>query len=92
MIKELQKEESITIEIPNWCKIGKIIEWKDEKCVADNDPYWYKEKILSFGYDGFFHQAHNCPVYYSKFSDYGKTIRECEFQTCLMQNKRYFTR
>lgn len=64
------------IEIPEWCVIGKIIEWK-----TFDSNYgklkWFKEKIISYGCDGFFHQAYNCPVYYSKFSDYGKTIREC---------------
>jgi hypothetical protein len=64
------------INIPDWCCIGKTIEWK----TFDTDygkARWFKEKIISFGYDGFFHQAYNCPVYYSKFSDYGNTIREC---------------
>ena len=61
------------IEVPDWCIIGKYIEW--------NAPYITgyeraKKKILSYGRDGFFHQGYNCPVYYSKFSEYGKTIRE----------------
>ena len=37
-----------------------------------------ERKIISYGNDGFFHQAHNCPVYYNKFSDLGKTVRLCE--------------
>lgn len=64
------------IEVPDWCLIGKHIEWQ----MYDpdyGDVRWFKEKILTFGYDGFFHQAYNCPVYYSKFSEYGNTIREC---------------
>ena len=41
-------------------------------------PKWFKEKIISYGNDGFFHQNHDCPVYYNKFSDLGKTVRLCE--------------
>jgi hypothetical protein len=41
---------------------------------------WVREKIISYGVDGFFHQAHNCPVYYSRFSEYGDYIREVENQ------------
>lgn len=37
-----------------------------------------EKKIISYGNDGFFHQNHNCPVYYNKFSDLGKTVRLCE--------------
>ena len=37
---------------------------------------WFKEKIISYGVDGFFHQAYCCPTYYHKFSDYGKSVRE----------------
>jgi len=64
----------MTIEVPDWCIIGKWIEW--------NAPYitgneWATERIISYGKDGFFHQAHNCPVYYSSFLEYGKRIREC---------------
>lgn len=65
----------MTIEIPDWCIIGKIIEW-NTPAITGNE--WVKEKIISYGIDGFFHQAHNCPVYYSKFVEYGKKIRECK--------------
>lgn len=65
----------MTIEIPDWCVIGKIIEWS---APAINGNKWVKEKIISYGIDGFFHQAHNCPVYYSKFAEYRKKIRECK--------------
>ena len=42
------------------------------------DTYnWFKEKIISYSENGFYHQAHNCPIYHSLFSDYGKSVREC---------------
>ena len=63
------------IEVPDWCVIGKFIEWN---CPYRTGYEWVKEEIISYGTDGFYHQAHNCPVYYSKFSDYGHTIRECK--------------
>lgn len=63
------------IDIPDWCVIGKYIEWRNPYITGYE---WVKEKIISYGVDGFFHQEHNCPVYYSKFSDYGKTIMECQ--------------
>ena len=70
---KIERKINMIIEIPDWCVIGKWIEW--------NAPYitgneWVDEKILSYGYDGFFHQGCNCPVYYTKFSEYGRTVRE----------------
>lgn len=65
----------MTIEIPDWCIIGKIIEWNRPDLTGAE---WTDEKIISYGVDGFFHQEHNCPVYYTKFSEYGKTLRECK--------------
>lgn len=64
------------IEIAEWCKIGRTIEYKMFDPEYE-ELRWFEEKIISFGYDGFFHRAFGCPVYYSKFSDYGNTIREC---------------
>lgn len=64
----------MTIEIPNWCVIGKQIEWH-APYITGNE--WVTETIISYGMDGFFHREHNCPIYYSKFSEYGKTVREC---------------
>lgn len=61
------------IEIPDWCVIGKCVEWH-APYITGNE--WVREVIISYGYDGFFHQAHNCPVYYSKFTEFGKQIRE----------------
>lgn len=61
------------IEVPDWCIIGKFVEW-NEPDITGNE--WVKEKILSYGRDGFFHQASYCPIYYTKFTEYGKTIRE----------------
>lgn len=62
------------INVPDWCLIGKYIEWSDPVVTGYE---WVREKIISYGVDGFFHQAYNCPVYYSKFDEYGKTVREC---------------
>lgn len=62
----------MTIEIPNWCKIGSHIKWHAPEITGDD---WVTEKIIAFGYDGFFHQAHNCPMYFTKFSEYGKTVK-----------------
>lgn len=64
------------IEVPEWCKIGRVIEWKAYN-LNSGSAEWYKEQIISYGCDGFFHRAHNCPVYYSKFFEYGNTVREC---------------
>lgn len=69
MIK--QDKETFTIEIPNWCRIGMYIKWYAPNITGRD---WVREEIISYGYDGFFHQAHNCPVYYTKFSEYGKTV------------------
>ncbi len=67
----------MTIEIPDWAIIGKIVEVRDSTGKrTGNTKEWCKEKILSYGVDGVFTQAHNCPVYYTKFSEYGINIRE----------------
>lgn len=64
------------IEIPDWARIGKDIEVKDVDLIRGDDRnVWYKERIISFGYDGVFHQAYNCPIYYTKFKQFNKTIR-----------------
>lgn len=69
----------MTIEVPKWAMIGKIIEVKDVDCIRGDNPHaWYKEKIIAYGLDGIFHQAFNCPVYYSRFSEYKKTIRKAK--------------
>lgn len=62
----------MTIEIPNWCVIGKRIEWRVSHITGNE---WVTEIIISYGMDGLFHQAHNCPAYFSKFSEYGKKDR-----------------
>ena len=65
------------IEVPEWANIDDYILVKDVDCIRGEDPQkWYKEKILGYGYDGIFHQATNCPVYYSKFSEYRITIKK----------------
>lgn len=63
------------IEVPDWCVIGKQIEvlMYDEN-MGEFD--WFKEKIIAYGVDGFFHQAAYCPVYYDKFDSYGNSVRE----------------
>ena len=49
---------------------------KDVRCLRDENPHaWYREKIIAFGYDGVFTQANGCPVYYTAFSEDGKTIK-----------------
>ena len=60
------------IEIPDWCRIGVFIEWHSP---LDTGYDWVRERIVAFGYDGFFHQASNCPMYFSSFDEYGKTVR-----------------
>lgn len=64
----------MTIEVPDWCIIGKYVKWKAPHITGNE---WVEEKIISYGIDVFFHQSHNCPVYYSKFSEYGNRIVEC---------------
>ena len=64
------------IELPRWARIGNTVLVKDVDMIrGDNPTHWYTEKIISFGYDGVFHQAPACPVYYTKFDEYGKTIK-----------------
>lgn len=63
----------MTIEIPDWCIIGKTIEWYNPLITGFD---WVTEKIVAYGKDGFFHQSYDCPMYYTKFDEYGKTIRE----------------
>lgn len=62
----------MTIEIPDWCRIGAYIEWHAPKKTGMD---WVTERIIAFGYDGFFHQDWDCPMYFTKFSEYGKTVR-----------------
>ena len=64
---------NVTIEVPDWCVIGKWIKWNAPHITGNE---WVDEKILSYGCGGFFHQGCNCPVYYTSFSEYGKTVRE----------------
>lgn len=62
----------MTIEIPNWCRIGLYIRWDAPEITGQR---WVREEIIAYGYNGFFHQAHNCPLYFTKFSEYGKTVK-----------------
>ena len=65
------------INVPEWAEIGNYVEIK--MWDSDYEKYrWFREQIISYGNDGFFHQAHNCPVYYNKFSDMGTKVRLCE--------------
>ena len=69
-----------TINVPEWASIGNFVMVKDVECIRGKDQNkWYREKILGYGYDGIFHQATNCPVYYTRFSEYGKTIKADKF-------------
>lgn len=67
----------MVINVPDWCVIGKSIEFQMYD-LNEGKTNWFKDKIISYTEDGFYHQAHNCPVYHNKFSDYGKTVRECK--------------
>ena len=69
----MERNDDMIIEVPDWCVTGKTIEWHAPHSTG---KLWVRDKIISFGYDGFFHQGHNCPVYYTKFSEYGKTVKE----------------
>ena len=62
----------MTIEIPNWCRIGLYIRWDAPEITGQR---WVREEIIAYGYGGFFHQAYNCPLYFTKFSEYGKTVK-----------------
>ena len=67
----------MVINVPEWAEIGKFIEYR----MYDKNHgkmRWFREKIISYGNDGFFHQDYNCPVYYNRFSDLGKSVRLCE--------------
>lgn len=65
------------IELPDWARIGETILVKDVRCDrGDNPNSWYEEEIVSFGYDGIFHQTEDSPEYFTKFSEWGKTIKE----------------
>lgn len=73
-------KDVMTVKIPNWCMIGKTIEWYNPDLVVfANDNPWFMEKIIAYGLDGFFHQWEDHPMYFSKFDEYGKTIREVVF-------------
>ena len=64
------------IELPDWARIGAEVLVKDTKMTRGDRPNdWYIEKIIAFGYDGVFHQAKNCPMYFTEFNQYGKTIK-----------------
>ena len=76
MNENILNEKTLTIVLPHWARIGVWVLIKDvQRIRGDDSNHWYTEKIVGFGYDGVFHQACNCPVYYTKFSEYGKTIK-----------------
>lgn len=64
----------MNISIPEWCKIGLFVEWYAPKLTGVDE--WVKEEIIGYTYSGFLHRAHNCPMYETKFSEWGKTVRE----------------
>ena len=75
--KEKKERRTMKIEIPDWARIGLEVKVKDVDCIrGDKSNHWYTETIIAFGYNGVFHQAHNCHIYYTPFSEYGKTIKE----------------
>ena len=59
----------MTLTIPDWCWIGATVEYQYRP------GEWVKEIIHSYGTDGFYHQAFGCPLYYSKYTDLGRTVR-----------------
>lgn len=66
----------MTIKLPNWARIGAKVLIKDTEMMRGDSPdYWYTEKIIAFGYDGVFHQVEGCPIYFTEFEQYGKTIK-----------------
>ena len=59
----------MTLTIPDWCRIGATVEYEYRP------GEWVRETIHSYGTDGFYHQAFGCPLYYSAYSEFGRTIR-----------------
>ena len=79
----------MTIELPSWARIGLMVYVKDVNCIrGDNPTNWFKERIIAFGYDGVFHQAYDCPMYYSHFDDYGEKILSEDDYNKLKEGKR----
>ncbi len=63
------------IMIPDWAHIGRTVVVKDtHKYRGDDRNELWGERVIAYGNDGVFHQEHDCPVYYTEFSKYGKTI------------------
>ena len=65
------------INVPDWCVIGKPIQFKMYNPNSEQVE-WFTDRIISYSPNGFFHQAHDCPIYHNKFSDYGINVREIE--------------
>ena len=67
----------ITIEVPDWCRIDDHIFWYAPKVYGIDA--WVRERIVGYAYrygqPGFLHQATNCPLYFTPFSEFGKTVR-----------------
>ena len=59
----------MTLTIPDWCRIGATVEYQYRP------GEWVDEVVHSYGTDGFFHQAYGRPMYYSAYSEFGRTIR-----------------
>ena len=71
-----EKKHEHIIDVPDWAKLNEYVLVLHEYDAAIDKPAWLSEKIIGYGYDGVFTQAHNCPVYFYKFSDYGKRIKK----------------
>lgn len=71
-----------TIKIPNWCKIGVIVEVRYPDGRTGDKKAFYKERIIGYTDNGFITQAHNCPMYYHQFNEFGKTVK--------VDNKQFF--
>lgn len=61
------------VNVPDWCVINKRICWNAPEITGYK---WVYEYIISYGVDGFFHKSAYGPVYFTKFSEYGNTIKE----------------
>lgn len=65
----------MTINVPDWCIIGKYIAWSDENTTGAK---WVRERIVGYTPTGFLHQASNCPMYHTNYTEYGKTVKELD--------------
>lgn len=85
--RKKEEDNSINIKVPEWCKIGKRVYWNSPRITGME---WVRERILGYGLDGFFHSGGNTPVYYTKFSEFGKTVMLEEPDKNLYRGMSYY--